>query len=64
MKKMANLIDSYDRLPESWFKIKVKGDMDKLRKLIHYDDYKYEQDQINELNDEPINPDDGSWKGR
>ena len=78
MKKMIELIDSYDRLPEDWFKSKIKGDMDKLKKIIHYNDYRYEQDQINEMNDAiKATPeyklgkslvygltDDGSWKDR
>jgi len=62
MKKMIELIDSYDRLPDGQFKVKTKEDMDRLKKLIHYDDYIELQDQINELIN--MNPDDGSWKGR
>ena len=78
MKKMIELIDSYDRLPNGNFKEEIREDMDKIKKLIHYEDYKYEHDQINEMNDAiKATPeyklgkslvygitDDGSWKDR
>ena len=55
MKKMAALLDSYDNLPNDKFKEEIKDDMNKLKKLLNYDDY----------NDTgPNNPDDGSWKDR
>jgi len=61
MKKIVALFESYDSLPDDKFKSEIKEDINKLKELLHYVEYKDNPDQC-ELADN--NPDDGSWKGR
>ena len=61
MKKMVALFESYDNLPDSRFKEEIREGMNKIKELLHYDDYSHDPNQC-ELADN--NPDDGSWKGR
>ena len=50
MKRMIEVIDKYNRLPNGNFKEEIREEMDKIKELIHYDDYKSEKDQINKMN--------------
>ena len=61
MKNMIALFESYDNLPNGKLKEEIKEDMNKIKELLHYDDYSHDPNQC-ELADN--NPDDGSWKGR
>ena len=61
MKNMIALFESYDKLPNGKLKEEIKEDMNKIKELLHYDDYSHDPNQC-ELADN--NPDDGSWKGR
>ena len=65
LKKIKNLLDSYEKLPNGSFKKAVGDDMEKikelyaeihsLKKINNKLDYKYEHNQLNELEEKDVN---------
>ena len=61
MKKLKEIINSYERLPDGSFKESIKMDMEELKAVAKFcskqdlNDYIYEHDQLNELEDKDVN---------
>ncbi len=48
MKKMLNLIEKYDRLRKGNFKESMRKEMDELKEIVNYDEYRVEKEGLHE----------------